>query len=175
VVSLLDVAVLIVIGVLGYSGVDGGTPITVTCSSAYWLSKFADINLWLKVSFFHCIVSAVFSIVVVVLLVTLLLKLRRGETVRVRGAIIGFLYFSASITVYSAIVVAGYHFTFYREIENCSPATYNSVHLMAIGISAIILAGLAFILWIMLCCIYRKTTDPDEKYREVSNSQTEPS
>ena len=66
----------------------------------------------------------------------------------------------ASLTVYGAIVPAGWFLTIYKEIDNCLLAVYSSTELLAIAICGIILVSLSLVVWAMLLCIYDKTTDP---------------
>lgn len=84
------------------------------------------------------------------------------------------LYFSASLTVYFAIVPGGQYLMFEIEVDNCT-SVYNSTRLLAIAILGMILVGLSLVGWILLLIfVYDKTTDRSEKYKEVVNSQTEP-
>ena len=111
IVCLMDVAMTIVIGALGYSGFAGTTPISATCTIAYWVIKFLDIRKILETAFVHLILSAISSIVLVVLLISIVLKIKKEEVVFIRGPIKILLYIFASITVYTAIIPAGYYLT----------------------------------------------------------------
>ena len=85
-----------------------------------------------------------------------------------------FLYISASITVYGAIIPGGYYLTIYREVGNCTNPVYDSTRLLVLAICCMVLVSLSFLVWILMLPIYHKSSDPSEKYREVTNSQTEP-
>jgi hypothetical protein len=74
-VGLLNVAMTVTVGALGYSGFSADAPITAVCVS-YWGAKFADIQTTLKTAFIHLIISTVASIILVVILINLVMKLR---------------------------------------------------------------------------------------------------
>lgn len=107
---LLAVAMTVTVGALGYHSLGGGTPITATCTT-YWAVKFLDFPQILKTAFIHLIISALFSIILVVILISLVLKLKKEEVVLIRDMTKIFLYFSASMTVYGAIIPGGYYLT----------------------------------------------------------------
>ena len=112
-VCLLAVALTITVGVIGFSGIDGGHPIVITlCTNTYWLVKFLDIQKILETAFIHLILSTVCSIVVLVMLISLVLKLKNLEPVTIRDKIKILLYIFASLTVYFAVVPGAYYLTF---------------------------------------------------------------
>ena len=111
-VCLLAVALTITVGVIGFSGIDGGNPIVTLCTIPYWFVKFLDIQKILETAFIHLILSTVCSIVVLVMLISLVLKLKNLEPVTIRDKIKVLLYIFASLTVYFAVVPGAYYLTF---------------------------------------------------------------
>lgn len=172
---LISIAVTVLTGVLGYIGFDGGTPIVVTTSlcQLYWQFKFASISGLLKTSFIHQVLSSLISIGLVVFLVILLVKLIKEEIVRFHGLTKIIIYILASLVVYTSIIPAGRFLTFRFELDDCTGSVYNSSHLMAIGFCGLALVIISLAVWILLMFVYWKSSDPSDKYREVTTTQTE--
>ena len=109
---LLAVAMVVTVGALGYHSLNGGTFVTATCTTTiYWAFKFSDFPQILKTAFIHLIVSAISSIILVGILISFILKLKKDEVVLIRDMTKIILYISASMTVYGAIIPGGYYLT----------------------------------------------------------------
>ena len=114
VACLLAVAMVVTVGALGYHSLNGGTFVTATCTTIYWAFKFSDFPQILKTAFLHLIVSAISSIILVGMLISFILKLKKDEVVLIRDMTKIVLYMSASMTVYGAIIPGGYYLTIQR-------------------------------------------------------------
>lgn len=156
-------------GVFGYFGFDSSTPITVLClNTTYWLVKFSDLSGQYKIIFIHGIICALSAIGTAIIMVLLLVKIRNGLLFTIDGLFKVLLYLLSSITVYCAIIEGAYFLTYYVEVKQCLSSVYNSSELLALTIIGMLAVGIAFILWVLLLCVYSRESEAEEKYREKS-------
>lgn len=78
----------------------------------------------------------------------------------------------ASVAIMCAIPPVGYYISIVAEINNCSPASYDSSKISAVLAMAVILLAVLLALFVVLCISF--CSPSEEKYREVSRQHTEP-
>ena len=170
---LLSIATTVLIGVLGYSGYNSTSSITITaCTDTYFFSKFGSLDLIQKISFFHSLIATVFSIVLLVVMILLLKKIKTPELVKIKSTHKVILYLSASILVYMSIIPAGHFLTFQVQLDHCTSA-YITSKVLTIAIISTLTVCFSFVNWLLLFGLYwRVSENTGEKYKEVVQSQT---
>jgi NADH:ubiquinone oxidoreductase subunit 5 (subunit L)/multisubunit Na+/H+ antiporter MnhA subunit len=80
------------------------------------------------------------------------------------------LYVLTSVAILCAIPPFGYYFSIIVDINQCSPATYDSSKLSSVFAIATVLFVLLLVFFVLLFLAF--CTASEEKYREVSRHHT---
>ena len=112
--------VMIFLGAYDFSSFGNKTPISVACTRAYFALKFYDFNVIYRSNFICSLLATITALVMMIVLLMLVVKVCKGEWVRVLGAVRVVLAICSSLTVVLAIPTAGHFLVFRRELDQCT-------------------------------------------------------
>lgn len=155
------VALAVILGVKGYSGLDSDLTLTATCTDAYLIVKYAPNNITYHVviAFISTIISSVLSLFIVICLVCWIRNIEQGqlpeESLSPKLKMV--LYIVSNILLLSSVMPFGYYLSYVRELDTCTNVSDSTALGTFTAVGAALLC-LSLVFWMLMLHLINVTS-----------------